>query len=269
MGTRVVLDMISAVSDPSSHELYFDNLFTSRALLGELRSRGIRATGTVRENRMEKCPTRPTKDLQKDKRGAFDYHFETTEKVLAVRWNDNNVASVMTNFDSIGPMASIQRFDRTQKKKVDVPQPRVLRSYNIAMGGVDLHDWLLGQYGNAIRGKKWYWCLITRMLDMAIVNSWLLHRAAVPKEHQLSLLNFRREIAVTYMKLTATSRSVRRCSAVDSADSLRYDGVGHIIATSDGRRRCRLPGCSGRPRKACAKCDVALCAKCFVVYHRR
>ena len=31
LGTRVVLDMIGAITEPRAHRLFFDNLFTSRA----------------------------------------------------------------------------------------------------------------------------------------------------------------------------------------------------------------------------------------------
>ena len=51
----------------------------------------------------------------------------------------------MTNFDTVEPVATTRRYDRTQKSRVDVPQPKVLKIYNGNMGGVDLHDWLLGQ----------------------------------------------------------------------------------------------------------------------------
>ena len=57
----------------------------------------------------------------------------------------------------------------------------------------------MGIWGS-IRGKKWYWCLITRVLDMAIVNSHILHKTAVTGDEQQTLLNCRREIAVTYLK---------------------------------------------------------------------
>jgi hypothetical protein len=42
------------------------------------------------------------------------------------------------------------------------------------MGGVDHHDWLLEKHSIAVRGEKWYWCLVTRMTDMSIVNAFVL-----------------------------------------------------------------------------------------------
>ena len=138
------------------------------------------------------------------------------------------------------------------------------------MGGVDLHDQLLGAYAVSIRGKKWYWCFITRVLDMAVVNSHILHKTAVTGDKQLTLLNFRREIAVTYLKAAASERG---CSARPLPSnipvSLRYDGVGHLLAPLNGRRQCQLESCKLRSTKRCVKCDVAICLKCFVSYHQR
>ena len=54
--SRVVKEMLEAVSVPSDHCVYFDNLFTSRQLLITLASEGYRSTGTGRENRTDKCP---------------------------------------------------------------------------------------------------------------------------------------------------------------------------------------------------------------------
>ena len=65
LGSRVVLDMVSVISDPRGHNLFFDNLFTSRTLLEKLKSRGIRATDTVGENRLDKCRVSSAKELGK------------------------------------------------------------------------------------------------------------------------------------------------------------------------------------------------------------
>ena len=172
--------MISALEDPKNHCLFFDNFFTSRPLLSELKSKGMRATGTVRENRMEKCPLKTHKELVKEGRGAYDARFDRESEVLAVRWFDNKSVNMLTNYDSVHPLRKTQRFNKSAGGKVDVSQPRLFNTYNDGMGGVDLYDWHLSKYNIAIRGKKWYWCLLTRMLDMAIVMPGCCTRFARP-----------------------------------------------------------------------------------------
>ena len=275
LGTRVVLDMISPVTDTGAHRLFFDNLFRSRTLLATLKARGLRATGTAREDRLDKCAVTPLKEMKKKKRGSHEQHFDSTDEVLLVRWKDNKVVNIMTNFDTVDPAASAYRYDRTEKKRVEVPQPKVLKTYNQGMGGVDLHDWMLGQYQVSIRGKKWYWCLITRALDMAMVNSWLLHRAAVPQQQKLTLPQFRRDIATTYLMNAARvstgggakASCPKRTHGVWIPGSFLYDGVGHLPTNLGFRRRCQLEKCQRRSTKKCVKCDVPLCFACFVAYH--
>ena len=103
LGSRVVLDMLSVVSDPAGHEVFFDNFFTSRTLLAHLKERGIRATGTVRENRLDKCTVAQKKEMGKSRRGSYEQRFDRTSEVLLVRWHDNKIVNIMTNYDTADP----------------------------------------------------------------------------------------------------------------------------------------------------------------------
>ena len=62
------------------------------------------------------------------------------------------------------------------KKKGYVPQPHTLNTYSENMGGVDKHNWLISKYPISIRGKKWYWPLFIRMIDMVVVNAWVIYK---------------------------------------------------------------------------------------------
>ncbi|KAH7980826.1 hypothetical protein HPB49_019490 [Dermacentor silvarum] len=90
LGTRVVLNALKCVDVPTNHVIFMDNFFTSHALLQELKERGFRATGTVREVRLKKCPLPDSKELASQARGSFD--FMCDGDVLAVKWNDNRIS---------------------------------------------------------------------------------------------------------------------------------------------------------------------------------
>ena len=109
LGTKVVLRMLEAVKVPNSHSVFFDNFFTGYDLLVHLRNLGYQATGTVRENRLSKCPLRPTNAMKKEKRGTYDYMFDTNEEILFVRWSDNKCVCVGTNYDTIEPVKKVKR----------------------------------------------------------------------------------------------------------------------------------------------------------------
>ncbi|KAJ8913370.1 hypothetical protein NQ315_008762 [Exocentrus adspersus] len=200
LGTRVVLDMLSIVENSKNHCVYFDNFFSSHALLCKLKGMLFRATGTIKENRTAHCPLQPTKTLEKMPSGSYDFSFDTNNEVLLVKWIDNKCVCLASNFDYVEPLATVPRWNVKEKARQQIPQPRVINNYNQYMGGVDHHDWLLEKYSIAIRGKKWYWCLFTKMVDMAIINSFLRYRRIRGKK-PITLKDFRRQITVPYPKL--------------------------------------------------------------------
>ena len=67
LGSKVVLTMLDVVDEPQSHAVFFDNLFTGYELLVHLRDLGYQATGTIRENRLKKCPLMETEEIKKRK----------------------------------------------------------------------------------------------------------------------------------------------------------------------------------------------------------
>ena len=58
LGTNVVLKMLEAVKVPNAHSVFFDNFYTGYDLLVHLRNFSYQATGTLRENKLSKCPLR-------------------------------------------------------------------------------------------------------------------------------------------------------------------------------------------------------------------
>ena len=99
LGSKVVLNMLSVVENPHSYTVFFDNLFTDYyPLLVRQRNLGFQATGTMRENRLSKCPLKDSKLLKKEKRGSYDYRFDCNEEILIVKWLDNKRVS---NYDTV------------------------------------------------------------------------------------------------------------------------------------------------------------------------
>ena len=109
-------------------------------------------------------------------RGSYDHRFEVNDKVLIIRWKDNKAVGIASNFDTILPEVWFSPGPMKANHASPIVQPYVIQTYNKHMGGIDHHDWLLEKHSISIRGKKWYWSIFTRILDMAVVNSFVLYR---------------------------------------------------------------------------------------------
>ena len=137
--------LVSAcVDDSSSHVLFMDNFFTSINLLEDLANDGLRATGTIRSNRICRAPLMSDKDLKKKERGTHDSRFHTEKEILLVKWRDNSSLTIATSHDAIHPRSDVRRRDKTGRIKV--LQPRLVAAYNSSMGGVDQFDQHVSTY---------------------------------------------------------------------------------------------------------------------------
>ena len=54
-----------------AREIFFDNFFTGVETLVTLQEKNTKATGTIRENRCEKCPLIKSKLMKKQERRGF------------------------------------------------------------------------------------------------------------------------------------------------------------------------------------------------------
>jgi len=186
------------------------------------------------------------------------------------RWNDNAPVTMVSSILGDKPMSTARRYNRTAKKYIEVPQPDVVLQYNRNMGGVDRFDQNLNHLRISVGGKKWYWQIITWLLDASMQNAWQLHKKA---GGSLTALEFRREV-VCYllMEAAAVSRNNSgsgRQTRPGEAD-LRYDNVGHYpVIRKNQRQVCKFDGCTTRCQVWCEKCNRCVCIYHFKDYHCR
>lgn len=248
------------------YKFFFDNLFTNQTLLRFLSQNGYNGTGTIRINRLPKNIKLTEKAAWKKKdRGTFEYILDKNNGIHYSRWLDNSVITVAsTCFGSI-PTSGVKRFSRKEKKTIIVQRPLCIGQYNQFMGGTDLMDENVNRYRIGLRGKKWWWCLFTWLIDVSIQNAWILHKKS---GGNLSQLEFRRDIVKTYL-ITYRNLPKRPGPSAKIPDAARYDGRDHlIIPVANGmRRRCAADNCTSKGRTQCLKCNVGLCVVCFASYH--
>lgn len=296
--TDIVLDLCETVPRFINHKLYFDNYFTTIRLAIELKKLGIFSIGTVRPNRLPNLNMKNAKDLAHEGRGSMDHRVAEIEgiELCATRWYDNNIVNCLSTLHGCLPVDSVKRWSTKEKKHILIKRPNVIKVYNEYMGGVDLIDMLISLYRINIRSKKYYIKIVCHLIDLALVNAWLLYKRhclqlKIPKKNVMSLLDFRVDVATSLLQsvsppaiikrgrpslqskpddhISTTTAAPRNTTPAPSSNT-RFDKYNHWpITTSKGR--CRNEQCNGYSRISCFKCKVRLClnenASCFYAFH--
>ncbi|XP_058801365.1 piggyBac transposable element-derived protein 3-like [Phymastichus coffea] len=194
LGSRVVLQMLQrllttvSLRKISRYHIYFDNFFSSPDLFVHLRKIGLRATGTVRANRVSGV----TIDLNnKSKRGTYFVKHDKNSGVNYISVMDSKIVSLLSTAAGITPLSSAKRYSKDEHGKVEIPCPYAFNLYNNFMGGVDQHDYYCSSLLPCIRSKKWTWVVLMRIIQGSITNAAVLknlvceHNARTyPQQHK-------------------------------------------------------------------------------------
>ncbi|XP_036322289.1 piggyBac transposable element-derived protein 1-like [Rhagoletis pomonella] len=223
---NVVVRLSQTIPDFVHHIVYFDNFYTTLPLLVYLRARGIYSLGTVRANRLPNCKLPSDKDpeMTKAARGYSTEYAATAYGIdlSTVLWKDTRCVRLASTYVGITPfsrstgvpeIAKISRYNRQEKKYVNVDCPQIIREYNAHMGGVDLMDGLMGRYKITLKTRDVMTRIFYHLVDMTITNAYILYKRAnfekqkdpsQPKteEHLLSLPEFRLDLAAALCAYT-------------------------------------------------------------------
>lgn len=210
-------------------------------------------------------PLTSVEKFRKKERGYHETVSLTDGSQVVTRWLDNAPVTLISSVLGDEPLGKAKRYSRSEKKKVDVPQPDVIRQYNLNMGGVDIFDKNQNHLRISIGGKKWYWSIITWCVDASMNNAWHLYKKA---GHNVSLYQFKREV-VNVLLRDAGCHNINRGLVVRPGDEvIRYDNVGHLVSNNrNQRRRCAFEGCTTKCITLCLKCERNICIDHFQGYH--
>lgn len=205
-----------------------------------------------------------------------EFQFGVKKKTAAVKWMDRKAVCFLSSVHSPRKVSTVLRRQRNGTR-VEVGCPEVVKVYNESMGGVDKFDQLRECYAIGRRSVKWWHRIFYYLVDLAIVNSyvmWKLKQADQSKCHQLDFrINLARQLIAGFSSRKNRGRPpnfVKR----KLPDSVRMANVGaHMPEQHDNYRRCKL--CSGagnkqkRTRFVCSFCKVPLCiTPCFPKFHK-
>ena len=296
-----VLKLCETLPSDQNHKVYFDNWFTFLEMQLVLQKRSIWSIGNSNRahlsNRARHCPLKEESELKKEGRGSYDYSIDANSGIRVVRWYDNKVVQLSSTHIDAEPITTVKRWNRREKKYINIECPAIVAEYNSFMGGVDSFNMLMSPYRTDRKSRKWYWRIFFGALNVAVVNGWLLYRRHcsqrnVSLKSRLDLLEFTScvsECLVLKNKLPS-SLSRKRGRPSSSGDTepsqtlevkkrrekkrsilqeIRHDNVGHFPAHSEPKQRCGV--CSSYVRMKCIKCNSHLCItkakNCFLDFH--
>ena len=124
LGESVILSLCQKLKDTHCF-VFFDNFFTSPALLLKLLEMGIYATGTVRTNQKNVPVLKHDKEMNCSKHNWF-----SSNRLSAIKWMDNKSVILLSNYFNPKEMQQIKRKLKGSKNEVKVIGPSVIQQYN-------------------------------------------------------------------------------------------------------------------------------------------
>ena len=273
LGASVVCTMTEPEVLEKSH-FFFDNFFSNVPLAKFLRTKNTYCVATARVDRVSwPIALSKKKDLNRQlKRG--DYRSEIVSPgVQCFAWKDKKVVPFINTVCKPSSLTTVKR-----KKKdgsiIDVSCPQSVQLYNKYMGGVDMADQLRKTYSCRRRSRKWWLPLFYFLVDISVVNSYILHRNT-PHLTKLTLKEFILDLASELMS-NDNIRKHPAHSSLEALPSARFCGR-HFPSRSEKKRQCTICSKDGIRRRVvycCLECDpqgpVFLCAEpCFRLFHTK
>ena len=119
----------------------------------------VNCTATVRSDRIAKAPVKTIERMKLDsvKRGEISSVSNDAWNVNVIRWKDNAVVPLTSNYESVNPIRSVKRHSKKDQKHIQIPRPHLINSYNKFMGGVDRFDSMVAIYRIKPKSNKWWW----------------------------------------------------------------------------------------------------------------
>ena len=276
-----VMDLLPFSVLGTGYKLYTDNFYTSPALFIELPKKNIGCCGTIR-TKQSGFPQTQNNDLPKmAERG--DLRWIRDGKLLFVKWMDSRQVTMCSTLHKAYNNQTVKRKVKEAGAWISkaIPVPGCIVDYNQYMGGVDLSDALISFYSVRHKTMKWYKTFFYHFVDIAVVNSYLLHKELLKLRHDPSMKKllthktFRETLAKELLELAESSAAAE---AAPESPPPTPNTCMPLFYSNDGsrtRKHCKRCQDAGHARIKtavyCRKCDVPLCLtstkNCFQLWH--
>ena len=266
----VVFNLLQDLLD-KHHKVYFDNFYSSPTLSKDLLERSTYSCGTVRTNRKgfpsqitpPDLPSIPPKS----------YKFVRCGDITVARWHEKRDVYLISTMHGNETTIVTRRSRRGEEQ---LRLPTMVADYNHHMGGVDVADQYMCYYGIAKKTRKWWKHIAFRLLDMAILNAYIIFYHNT--RSSMDQLQFRLHLAEKLAIPLIESRAQIAVPRTPANQLTRLRGK-HFPQKQATRGRCRVCGnlktSTGQRKDTktnyfCPSCKVFLCVgECFRAYHTK
>jgi hypothetical protein len=259
-----VMRMISSY-EHQNYILFTDSWFTSPTVLSALKQNGVLACGSVRKNR-KGLPIIPSEEVNNLNKGEWTQRQQGDMNLVI--WKDQKDLWLLYNHTSPLATSTLKRWNDFGKK-VNIGCPKAVHDYFFNSRSVDVSGQLHYGYLPGRKSKRSWWRLVWWLIDMCIVNAYILHQI----DHDgLSQLSFREALMYDLVKPFISNRNaVQSSRGANKPITLASE---HYSEHSHSKRDCLY--CSKHAQKrvqtvyCCHTCRVHLCiGECFAMYHSK
>ncbi|KAG3169343.1 hypothetical protein C6341_g11104 [Phytophthora cactorum] len=186
-GPAAVMRNLFNVLPPQQDDVYYtvvtDRFYTSVQLVLQLMARNVYLVGTIQTNKKGFPPALITKDTTRPAdvaRGSATVAVaKSCPQLQVLRWWDRLPVYLL----STGSSTTVDTCARHVPggRRINIPCPSSMKNYHRWMVGVDLHDQLRLQCYSlqlSVRFRKYYRAIFLGLVDMAIVNAYIIYREA-------------------------------------------------------------------------------------------
>ena len=267
--TKVVLDLCKDLLG-RGYYVYLDNWYSSPQLFHTLLLNKTHAVGTVRLTRKHM----PNNFLgTKIKKG--DHVFKTANGVMALLWKDRKDVKMLSTWHT----SEIIWTGKTNASGIFITKPACVISYNKGMEGVDRSDQISATCRSVRKHVKWYKKLFFYMIDISLVNTYLIYKKLHQDQKRLTFSMFKIMLARVLLQSAEILDFAKagRKRLYPTPDHLRAKN-GHFLElnpTKSGShyKRCAVSLKNGQRKETkyqCDRCKISLCpSPCFKDYHLR
>ena len=257
MGGNVVCHLTQSLTKNVNHKVFFDNFFSSIAIMNHLKKDGFWAVETIHKDRLKGADKHmlAERDLKKKGRGSYDFIVEANSGVMVIRWFNNGLVQFLSNYVGNNLAAQARCWSRKEGRFINIDRPAMVVEYNSNMGGVDLCDMLMSTYRIRQCSTKYYMHMVFYCIGVAVVNGWLLYQrhmtrkmfqtkiaVGLCKAGKSSAVAARprgRPSAMSPVPAVTPSRKRKATSTPNPTKDVQFDQCGHFPMFQEKQQRCR------------------------------